>query len=377
MILKNAVTGQGIKELSQKILRERLDWSIKGYKIDEQMLMEVLIKAAIDGESIEAVSQDLEGVADGNSLREALNRVLRVDDLREQERQMNEALVEALPKQIPREGLEWVIDFHDEAAYGKSEQLKDYLVRGEAKEGTTYFWRIATLYVIWRRVRVTLALHYVLPGESTLSVLQALLNRAKDLAFRPELLYLDKGFCSGLVITYLQEQQIPSLIACPIRGKRGGTRALCKGRKAYRTLYTFSDGSSAEMAFVPTLKRAKAGQRQRTWLAFVLIHLDWPPKQAQKRYRRRFGIESSYRQLGQLRAHSNSRNPALRFFFLALALFLLNLWVFLLCLACRLIQQGPFSIDPRSFRLNRFKAFLRRAIEASYDPCPSIPIYAF
>jgi hypothetical protein len=30
----------------------------------------------------------------------------------------------------------------------------------------------------------------------------------------------------------------------------------------------------------------------------VLIHLDWPAKKAQQRYRRRFDIESSYRQLG-------------------------------------------------------------------------------
>ncbi|HIK09389.1 MAG TPA: transposase [Oscillatoriaceae cyanobacterium M33_DOE_052] len=377
MILKKAVTGEGIRKLSQKTLSERLGWKVKGYKVDEKMLIEVLIKAAIDGESIEAVSQDLEGVADGNSVREALNRVLRVEALQEQEKQLNEALADCLPEQMPREGLEWVIDFHDEPFYGKSEKLKAYTVRGEAKEGTTYFWRIATLYVIWRQVRITLALRYVLPGENSLSVLEALLERGKALGFSPQVLYLDKGFCSGPIIRYLQRQEIPSLIACPIRGKAGGTRALCKGRKAYRSPYTFSDGTSVELALVPSLKRVQGDKRERTWLAFVLIHLDWPPKQAQKRYRRRFGVESSYRQLGQLRAHSNSRNPALRFFFLALALFLLNLWVFLLCLACRLIQVGPFSIDPKSFRLNRFKAFLRRALEQAYHSSLSIPIYTF
>jgi hypothetical protein len=34
------------------------------------------------------------------------------------------------------------------------------------------------------------------------------------------------------VMAYLTRQQQPALIACPIRGTRGGTRALCQGRRS-------------------------------------------------------------------------------------------------------------------------------------------------
>ncbi len=166
------------------------------------------------------------------------------------------------------------------------------------------------------------------------------------------------------------------MLARAVRGKAGGTRALCRGRKAYRTTHTFSDGTTSDLAVVPTLKRdKKTGKQRRTWLVFVIIHLDWSAKKVQQRYRHRFGIESSYRQLGELRAHTNSRNVALRFFFLALALLLINSWTHLRCLCTRIIAQGPFCLDLNQFRLPRFIPFLRRAIEQTFGTTMSIPIY--
>ncbi len=124
--------------------------------------------------------------------------------------------------------------------------------------------------------------------------------RCADLGLYPKVLYLDKGFASGQIIAYLQgEAKLPAIIACPIRGEEGGTRALCRGRKAHRTRYTFSDGTTTDLAIVPTLKRQpKTGKSKRTWLVYIVIHLDWSAKKVQQGYRRRFGIESSYRQLG-------------------------------------------------------------------------------
>ena len=46
-------------------------------------------------------------------------------------------------------------------------------------------------------------------------------------------------------------------------------------------------------------------------------------------YRSRFGIETSYRQLNEARIKTCTRNPVVRFFFIALALILRNVWVWL------------------------------------------------
>lgn len=378
IIAKDRLNAENVREVTERLLREQLSFQVEGYKITTSMVLNVLLKAAVEKRSIEAVCNDLADVVDSNTLREAVNRVLTVEDLRQHEAEFNTALADCVPSAMPRRGLEMAVDFHDEPYYGKSAALQDYTCRGEAHEGTTYFWRIASLYVIWRQVRITLALTYVLPQESMLDVLERLLKRGAALSFRAKVLYLDKGFCTGQIIGFLQKTHQPTVIACPIRGKqgKGGTRALCYGHKHYRTRYTFTDGTGVDLAVVPTLKRdKKAHKRKRTWLIYVLIHLDWSAKKAQQRYRRRFGIESSYRQLGQVRAHTNSRNVALRFFYLALALLLLNVWTYLRCVCTRVIGQGPFRLDLNCFRLARFIAFLRRAIEAAYGTTDSIPIY--
>jgi len=380
IIAKDRLNAEDVRELTERLLREQLSFQVEGYKITTSMVLNVLLKAAVEKRSIEAVCDDLTDVVDSNTLREAINRVLTVEDLRQHEAEFNAALAECVPAAMPRRGLEMAIDFHDEPYYGHSEALHAYTCRGEAHDGTTYFWRIASLYVLWRGVRITLALTYVLPKESTLSILQRLLKRGAALGFRAKVLYLDKGFCTGEIIGYLQSTHPPTVIACPVRGKKGkgGTRALCHGRKHYRTGYTFTDGTTADLAIVPTLKRdKKTRKRKRTWLVYVLIHLDWSAKQAPQRYRRRFGIESSSRQLGQVRAFTNSRNVALRFFYLALALVLLNVWIYLRCVCTRIIAKGPFRLDLNPFRLARFSAFLRRAIEAAYGTTMSIPIYTW
>ncbi len=69
------------------------------------------------------------------------------------------------------------------------------------------------------------------------------------------MLYLDKGFCSGEVIGYFQWTGQAALLACPIRDKQGGIRALCKGRGSFTTDYTFTDGTMARLVLVDTRVR--------------------------------------------------------------------------------------------------------------------------
>ena len=75
-------------------------------------------------------------------------------------------------------------------------------MRDRAKKGTTRFYRIASAYVIWRQVRLTLAVTYVFPEHETLKVVKTLLQRVKKHHFRATVLYLDKGFCNGEVLRY-------------------------------------------------------------------------------------------------------------------------------------------------------------------------------
>lgn len=375
MILEYELKAEHIRDQTMKTLKDHITWEANGYRCTTEMILDVILKASAERSSIEAVCDDLENVADSNTIRDYLNEALAIAELREQEAEVNAALATSIPVSMRRDAIEMAVDFHDEPFYGKQADLLAVTCKGRAKDGTTHFIRIATAYVIWRQVRLTLAVRYVLPGEEKLGILKHLLRRLKTLGFTFKVLYMDKGFASTAIIDYLTRQGQPALIACPIRGKEGGTRALCKGRKSYLTGYMFTDGTPATLAMVATLVPDKTGQRRRKWLAFIVIGLDWSPHKIYQEYRRRFGIECSYRLMRRIRASTTSRNPALRFFLLGIGLVLVNVWVFLRWEFARLMARGPRRVDPARLRFHRFTRLLIRSIEAIYGAVMSIPTH--
>lgn len=374
MIPQYELKAEDIRAYTLKLLKDHVQLAVAGYICTTDVILDVVLKASAESSSIEAVSNDLRAAADSNTIREYLNGALEIQALREQENEMNAALAECIPDSMPRTKVEVAIDFHDEPFYGKQASLREVTCSGQAKKGTTHFIRIASAYVIWRQVRLTLALRYVLPDETALDILKILLTHLQELGFRQiQVLYLDKGFASTKIIDHLKERKQPAIIACPIRGKDGGTRALCQGRKSYQTEYTFTDGTQATISLKATLVPDKSGKRRRKWLAFIIIELDWTPEKVHHEYRRRFGIECSYRLMRRVRAMTTSRNPAVRFFLLAVGMILVNAWVFLRWEFARLLAPGLRRVDEARLRFHRFTRLLIRAIEDVYDVVMAVP----
>lgn len=373
MIAQNELKAEEIRMTMQEVAQAHLPFEADGYLCTSEMIYDVLMKAATEGISIDAACRDLEQSVSGNTLRDVLNEQLSVEQLRQHEAELNAALAARLPKQIRSRRLEAAIDEHDEPFYGKTPELKAHTVRSRARKGTTHFFRIVSAYVIYRQMRLTLAVTFVLPEDKTVAVVSRLHHRLQALKLRIQVLYLDRGFCSGPVIAYLRKVQQPAILACTIRGKQGGTRQLCRGRKSYRTAYTFTDGTTVEIAVVATLVPDKHKKRRRKWQLFVVLGLDWKPHKIYQRYRSRFGIESSYRILRRVRIKTTSRNPAFRFFVLGFALLLVNLWAFLRWFVARIPGRGPHRVDPVRFQFQAFVSLLRRAIEHSLGAVMAVP----
>jgi len=376
MIAENSLNAEDVRQMMLNTMEAHLSFRTDGYRSSTGQTMNLLLKAVAEGSSIEAVCADSCGTVDSNTLREQLNVALAVDELRQQEAEMNAALAAAIPVGMPRGGLEVAIDTHDEPFYGKTAELLTYTCTGRAKAGTTHFFRVASAYVIWREVRLTLALRYVLPEDNLSSGVECLLQRLAHLGFHASVLYVDKGFCSGEIIRYLQHIRQAAVLACPIRGKQGGIRALCQGRASFTTDYTFTDGTNACLALVDTrVHDPKTKRKQRKWLAFVLVNLVWTPHQVYTKYRRRFGIEASYRLLRQVKVLTNSRNPALRFFFFGLGLLMQNIWVLARWLFTRRPGKGRYKLIPSLLRFDRFRKLLVRAIERFYPPPLAVSVF--
>lgn len=368
------LTDRDVRDLALARLREYIPFSVAGYACTTDMIWDVLLRAAATRSAVEGTSQDLATVADSNTILGYVNRQLAAAVLPEIERQINAALVAQVPAHVWQQAREIACDLHDEPFYGKTPALLAHACRGEAHAGTTYFYRVATAYVIADGVRFTLAVLFVQPQDTVAELLASLLRRLGILGVAVRRLYLDKGFCTIPVCRNLANGPWPVIIACPIRGKQGGTKALCHGRSSYRTQHTFRSAENgaftAEVAVIRTRtthKRSQRGQVHWCWLVYVIFRCaELALRKVHRLYRRRFGIESSYRCMRKVRAWTTSRNPTLRFLLIGLGFLLVNLWQELRWRFCQVIRHRHRYLDADRFKLQRLASFLSRAIEAIY-----------
>jgi hypothetical protein len=358
---------------AQDLLEEKLPLKANGYKCTTDDLFKVLLGIAATKSTVEAVCANLVGTPEPHTIRGYFNEHLCMEELPALEQQLNAALAAEVPHQVRRQSQEVAIDYHDRPYYGKGEQAQELWVRGKAKDGTTRFYRVATAYLILNGLRVTLALHFVRPEDEAVRVVDCLLRRVQAQGIAVSCLLLDKGFESIALMEYLTRQGQAALIACPIRGTTGGTRALCQGRKSYATAYTFKDkhgqafpASVLVCRVFTTARRTGRLQRQAGWLLFIELGLTLSPRYARRLYSHRFGIETSYRCEGQVRGWTTAKNPAYRFVLLALAFVLLNVWIHLRWLFTQVPRRGGRWLDTHRFPLRRFVLFLQHALEAWY-----------
>jgi DDE family transposase len=324
-----------------ELVLEHLPLGIKGSKIDDRLALDILCYASVKRISIESACMELAGAPAGNTPREHLDAALDPsrEGIRELEARLNQALKAQLPKRVCRRiqkrRSETAADLVEIAYHGQALVDDAEVRRGAAKSGTTHFHRYATLAVVHSKQRFTLAMTFVWAGETMDVVLARLLKRARELGVRLRRLYCDKGFCSVAVLRLLRQRRVPYLIPIPARGGVGGIKGLFYGQRSYSTRYTFNRGTRAayttDVVIVCKYSAGRYGQHGVEYFAYAVYGLG--PIEAHQLfelYRRRFGIETSYRQLHQVRARTSSRNPALRLLLVGLALLIVNLWV-LLC----------------------------------------------
>ena len=374
--------------LTRALIQAHLPVEANGYRCTTETLTDALLAVAARGETLEAVCQDLQEMPTSQTLRSYFNKHLTPEALDLVELRINAMLEQAIPAALAQrlrdQAHDVAIDLHDQPYYGTGEPEEALFVRSKAKAGTTRFHRVATAYLVRGGTRLTLAVCFVRPKQSTREILQRLVARLEALQVAIRHLLLDKGFCSIAVIEYLQQSPYSAIIACPVRGKKapdpGGTRALLQGRQSYRTQHTFRSGRSSVTAEIvvcrsrTTAQRTGRMARRMQWLLYVVVACRLVPKKVRRLYRRRFGIETSYRQTGDLRGWTSSRNVVYRFLLQGLAFVLLTVWVVLRYLTSQVPRRGGRRLAAGQFRLLRFTRFLQRALERHYGCCEAIVV---
>lgn len=344
------VTAQEVYKITSETLQEVFQLDMTNSLYEAQDIWDVLVAAAVERVTIETVCGLLEKAPSPNTVRTIMREMLGDEAALEQlEARVNDLLVDRLPKNLLKRARPAAIDVTEIPYHGQHDEEDEHIRRGRAKHGTTHFHCFGTLYVLKDNKRYTLAITLVRRSDKMVNVTERLIERGKALGLKPRRLYLDRGFDNNGVVAYLERQSFPSIIALTIRGKEGGTRALLKGRQSYQTTYTRPSTQYGTETFdVIVVCKYSKGRYQKQGIyqfAYIVIgKVKMDPHQIFEVYRRRFGIETSYRLMNTMRARTTSASVTLRLFYVALSLLLLNLWTYVKWHFLFVPKRGPRQV---------------------------------
>ena len=320
-----------------------LDWLVqaklvrdRGWKCTAVVVLNIVLRAAARSISVSAACRDLASAPSDQAVMTALEEGLP-KTLSVLERRLNEALTGQLPRRLRRRRWQIAIDWHLTPYYGQPYESRNEIYYGKPRQGTKQFHAYASACIVEYGERYTLALTWVRRHESTVKVLRRLMARIRELGLKIRRVLLDRAFFSVSVIEFLQYEQLPFLMPVVLRGRRSKKRRPATGLRWIKQQaagwyqHTMKNKHREVTVRVcvgyRTHKNRKDGKRGKQKLLFAAWRVGGSPTEIRKCYRKRFGIETSFRQLRQARIYTSTRQPRLRLLFIAVALVLRNLWV--------------------------------------------------
>jgi putative transposase len=222
------------------------------------------------------------------------------------------------------------IDYHRIAYDG---QPNRDTTRAKTAASTYTFHTYATACVVGGPNRYTLGLTAVGEKEPFTDALARLLDPVAAAGVAVREVLLDKAFFAIAVMRLLPPRNLPFVI----RGRkpRPGVKAVglraVRNRGAGRCPYTHADrGKSVRVAVVvahKTYRRTRTGRRHTREFLYATWRVGGTPVSIRDAYRTRFGVESGYRQLGQVRPRTSTTDGVVRLRRVAVGLILRNAWV--------------------------------------------------
>ena len=195
---------------------------------------------------------------------------------------------------------------------------------------------------------------------------------------KPGLLLLDRGFYSVAVIRYLQRARWPFLMPVVCHGRKAdhpkgpsGSNVFKQEKKSGWFRHTLKDGKKDKATVWICVKRARWVDRHRRRKSDTWVYAYWgiTPRRVdwvKETYRKRFGIETSYRQMNQCRIRTTTKKFNVRFLYVVIGLLLRNLWVWLHHFVLSSPRRGGRRYNWDLLRVERMLLWLKPMTETMY-----------
>jgi putative transposase len=337
-----SISAAEVHQYAASLIQRYLKLRDFGQRCTASIMITVLLYAASRVVSISNACARLAKAPSDETFRQALLATL--PQWAQLQRRLNRALAADLPQALLKRPQPIAIDIHEIPYHGEPLRESNEVRRGQPRRGTTRFHDYATAYVVRKGYRFTLAMVWMRQGDSLIDVLRTLLHQVRQAGVQARLVLLDRGFFSAEVVRYLQAARTPFLMPLRASGRRprdkrqahrGATRFFEQKRSGWAR-HTWRGGKGRgprATVLVCVCCRNDAGRKGRRG-RYTLAYAYWgfhPGSIAwiRQTYRRRFGIETSYRQMERARIRTSTRDPLRRLLFAGLALLLRNAWVWL------------------------------------------------
>ena len=324
-----SVTPARVHALARYHVGRHLGWDEAGPAAGGQPLIDLVLWIAASGRSLFDRARRWLSVPH-QTVRQAL--YARLPDQARLTRALGQSLYDVYALSRNDRRRQWVvaIDTHDVPFYGRPS--RPGVVGGANKRGTKYAYRYATAVLVHRRRRYTVGFAPLTDSQRPHDTVATLLGQLDRHGLRLRGVVLDSGFDSGDTILELQRRGLSYTVPLRRKGAGPNRRNDCfrwptgtvrpmtwtteRTRRPVTTLvFVNRVGAEAKaFAFAGWERRRARAAHRRAWVAY-------------RRYRQRFGIETSYRQKNQARGTTTSLNPLYRLLLEGVAHLLRQVWV--------------------------------------------------
>ena len=240
-------------------------------------------------------------------------------------------------------------DWHDQMFYGEKET--DMVNGTRPKDGSSYAYQYLTASILVDEKRLTIVLTPIKSREHIIDYVKDALNRIRNMGVRVRYLLFDGGFSSLELPYWLGENEY--------------TYAIHFTPNAVTKRMGLKDGRSA---LYPSdrpfqLVRVDDGETKISYL--FATNMTCRPKRLLKRYKTRWGVETSYREHNLFLPRTKSKNYVLRLLFYAVAVCIYNVWYILNALeddCSEDEEEGSRHVIALEVKLSILLAFLIPAV---------------
>lgn len=275
-------------------------------------------------------------------------------------RMVTRSMVRARRHGMLRHPVDVAIDEHDIPSYARVLGMT-YAVFSRYKKGTKKFHRLATLHCTVEGHRLTLGVEVVRRGDDAAGTVQRLLWRARRRGIRMSSITIDRGFHSVDVIEAIKAMGIPLVMpAVKLARIKGAIKEYDSGERDAVSAHAITNSAGRSSSYTlailkrEDLEKRYAGMtpedrrladlhdkdaRVRQYYVFATtMGMDWiggDPHRVAEFYRRRWGIENSYKSYEAMRPRTTSTDYSVRILLWFIPFLFYNIWILARFMAAR------------------------------------------